>query len=317
LFDTHEILSNAVLIDVTKSLPSLNGEFQKDGSYALNWNSINWADDGYQLYYEEKVVDGDETEFINVPIENRIYNKTINSDSISNVEDSDYRNKYVRIVAIDGHLKAFSNAVLVNDPTISGSFEGILAEEEVNLRIGNRINAIYTFDVYKEMKQPYIKIELNGSKYLKFDGITAELLAVGKTSSEIIPLRLVTEVDSTNGVTIVYAHVLNEKQALESKADEKYRLSLSADVVVNEKNQVEVYDALRRHDETLKNWSLPYNIGDLNVEGVSLDDDMYIRYQAYWNIDDTVSENDQRHTSIEFFRTDVKVKNKKQLPGSM
>jgi hypothetical protein len=316
LFDTYEISSNSVLIDVKKALPSLEGKFQEDGSYDLTWQVIDWANDGYQLYYEETKTENDVTNTTNVPIDARTYAKSVIEDSVADVANSEYKEKYVRIVAIDGPMRAFSNAVLIVDPTLEGQLEGAFAGENVGLNIGNRASVVYNFKVFKEMKQPYIKIELNGSKYLSYDKITANLQKIKSTSSEKIPLRLVTEVDATNGNTTLYAHILNENKSLEVESGVAYKLYVTSNVIVNKKNENDVYAALKAHDESLMNWSLPYNIADLKVDDVPLDDDMYIRYEAYWNIDDTVSSGDERHTSIELFKIDLKVENRKMLPGS-
>jgi len=316
IFDKFEIDSNSVYIDVTQALPKINGEFKGDvGSYELTWEAVGWITEGYKLYYEERTTE-DEVTTVEYKEITTLSDSTLNY-TFTNVATNEYKEKFVRIAAVDGALIAFSNAVFVEDPTIEGSLEGKFNADDVEVKVGNSSDIVYKFKVYKEMKDPYIEIELNGSPYLDFSKTQATLEKTKDDTSETVPIRLATEIDETNGITSLYVYVSGDNPEFLADGDIEYTLAVKAAITLNDKKADEVYDALVAKDEALKNWSLPYHIADLEIDGKKLDEGMFIRYEAHWNVDDSVSTEDERHTSKELFNIDLDVKNKNVLPSSM
>lgn len=308
--------SNAVLIDVRKKLPTLEGRYQAGDAYEFNWRKVDWPIDHYQLFYDD-ISTEDDVSIVKYVKTDYIFDKGDDSAKISNVSTKEYYDKYVRIVAVDGHLFAFSNPEFVKEATIEGKLEDQFAADDVNIKVGNRSDIKYKFSALKEMKLPYIKIELNGSPYLSFNKISATLEKISNSKTETMPLRLVMEVDELNGVTTLYAHIDEENSVFLADGSTEYRLTVTSAIVVNDRKSKEVYEALKAYDDTLKNWALPYYIDEILINNQALDKDVFIRYKAFWNVDDTESIDDDRQTSIELFNIDLDVKNKNRLPGSM
>lgn len=322
-FDGHKIYSNAIKLNVTDGLPSIEGEYVVGDDFKVTWDALDWTVDDYVLYYEKKETEDDQTtisyeEVVGYNLSNSSgkYTATIN-----NVSSTIYNNQRVLIAAETEFLKVYSNAVRVEDPTIKGQMEGIFAEDNVNLKVGNRKEMVYNFKVYKDMMLPYIKIEFFGSKYLMFDKISASLEKEEGGTRSLIDISLVTEFDEETGNTVVLVHPAEENAKFDANSAITYKLMVNAAITVNDKYETEVYKALKdlgdNKGETLKSWMLPYYIADLQVKGKAIDENLSVGYKVYWNTDNSPSTGDQRQTYQELFNIDIDVKNKNNLPGSM
>jgi hypothetical protein len=321
VFDGFEIQSNAVKVDSSRAIPVLSGKFNPtSGDYDLTWAVVDWANDGYKLYYEdEKSDDSNLDDSAYVEVTGVSLSKSDSAYSFDDVANNPYKDKYVRLKAIDGYLTAYSNAVYVEHPSIDGKLAGLFAEEEVKINLSSEIDIIYTFNVYKEMKMPYFKMELNGSKYLRFDKTSAYLNKTVNGTSEELPIRLVSEYDDVNGVTTLYAHLLGEEPTFSGDDNAEYKLVVSSSIEVNEPQKEAVYTALRAYKSYLENWELGYYVADdeLKIEDHNLGEEMFVRYEAHWNVDDRDSVGNERQSSKEMFNVDIEMKNKDQLPSSL
>lgn len=310
-FGDYKLDSNAVQLKVNDSLPVIEGEYMGGDDYEVKWTLLPWVSDGYQLYYEEK---NEETETVSYKVIDKSFS---NFDDRGTLSVLAYNNKYVRLAAIKGDLLAFSNRKLVKDPTFKGQLEGVFNKEDVRLKLGNSADISYTFKVYKEMKVPYFKVVFDGSKYLVFDKMTASLSKSSGSSSSAVDVKLVTDVDEANGIVTLYVHPLGDDSTFTSSSSISYKLNVLAGVAVNDRNVTELYQGLRSLDETFKNWSLPYHVEDIKIDGDQVDDGMSVRFETHWNVLEDTPMGDQRETHEVIFDTILNIINKKQLPGSM
>lgn len=324
VFDGFEIKSDPLIIDSTMmKRPILIGEYKANSnSYDTWWEAIDWADDGYQFYYENTQSDDsnvDDSSYIKMPESEYLLNKEITTKQFKDIENNTYNGKYVRIRAINGNFTAYSNAVNPHLPALKGELDGLFGDDRVEIRLSNSVDIIYNFNVYKDMKKPYFKMVLNGSKYLKFDKTSAYLEKTEGGVTKDLPIRLVSEFDEDTGLTTLYAHLLGNAPIFSANNDVDYKLVVSSSIEVNEKRAKDVYQALRDFKANADNWELPYYIIDkqMTVDGNALGENMFIKYEAHWNTDDRDSVGNTRQSSSEMFEIDIYMKNKAKLPSSL
>lgn len=350
VFDNFEIDSNELAIDCDFTMPVIEGRYNGSG-YDIMFKALDDNATSIDvLYAKTEVVDG---------ISRTVYEvieEGVDVDPSSAEDDkadyvivsslmSTYLNKKVLIRQHieDNPIQGYSNTVTVDDSAIQGSTlrmnQGDVGEDDIKIKVGNRFEAIYDFEVLDDVYKPYFKITLGGNKYLDFDKTTVKLIDF-ETQSDIsskddsdgtsIPLKVAVANDEENGLSYVYVYLQDEGSS-ENLFEEgkQYRLVLSSVTeVTSRESEVsgvitrdKVYEILKLYGDSngkkLENWSLPYHIADLKDGATELDDGMYLEYDVYWNKTNAETSSDSRDVTLDLFEYDIQMKNKNELPSSL